>query len=121
MSIHCTPITIAEAPCSGQQTENILLSPAEKRSERTRPTCGECRTGLANTVGKREAKFGLKELFNVRPPDILRLFNLHHAKNLHQASSSSPLKQAKFKKKKYERELTGNEHGGEQPCPDKVT
>lgn len=24
-------------------------------------------------------------------------------------------------KRKYERELTGNEHGGEQPCPDKVT
>jgi hypothetical protein len=73
---------MTEAPCSGQQVENILLSPAENRSERTRPICDECRTGLANTVGKREAKVGLKELFNVRSPDILRLFNFHDAKNL---------------------------------------
>lgn len=72
------------APCSEQQAENILFSPAEKRSERTRPICDECRTGLANTVGKGEAKVGLKELFNVRPPDVLRLFNFHDAKNLHQ-------------------------------------
>jgi hypothetical protein len=70
---------MTEAPGSA---ENILLSPAEKRSERTRPICDEGRTGLANTVGKREAKVGLKELFNVRPPDILRLFNFHNAKNL---------------------------------------
>ena len=73
---------MTEAPCSGQQVENVLLSPAEKRSERTRPICDECRTSLANAVGKREAKVGLNELLNVRPPDILRLFNLHDAKNL---------------------------------------
>jgi hypothetical protein len=86
MSIHCKlrPISLTEAPCSGQQAENILLSPADNRSERTRPTCSECRTGLGNTVGKREAKVGLKELFNIRPPDILRFFNFHDAKNLHQ-------------------------------------
>jgi hypothetical protein len=46
--------------------------------------CDERRTGLANTVGKREAKPWLEELFNVRPTDILRLFNLHNAKNLQQ-------------------------------------
>ena len=56
--------------------------PAEKRSERTRPICDDCRTGLANAVGKRDAKVGLNELFNVRPPDILRLFDFHDAKNL---------------------------------------
>jgi hypothetical protein len=44
--------------------------------------CDEGGTGLANTAGKREAKLGLKELFDVWPTDILRLFNLHNAKNL---------------------------------------
>lgn len=66
-----------------QQAEHILLSPIEKHSERSGPSCSERRTGLVNTVGEREAKVGLKELFNVRPPDILRLFNFHDAKNLH--------------------------------------
>jgi hypothetical protein len=76
---------MTEAPCSGTASRNILLSPAEKRSERTRPICDERRTGLANAVGKREAKVGLNELFDVRPPDILRLFDFHDAKNLYQA------------------------------------
>ena len=83
MSIHCMHITTIEAICSGQQTDNILFSPAINCcSERTRPMCDEGRTGLANTVGKRETKLGLKELFDVWSTDILRLFNLHNAKNL---------------------------------------
>jgi len=81
-----------KAPCSGQQADHILLSPAEKRLECTRPMCDEGRTGLADTMGKREAKVGLKELFNIRPPDVLRLLDLHNAKNLHQVWSL--LKQA---------------------------
>lgn len=80
-------MTMTETPCSGQQTENILLSPASNRSERTRPICDECGTGLANSVGKREAKLGLKELFDVRTPDIFRLFNFHDAKNLQSSTS----------------------------------
>jgi hypothetical protein len=44
--------------------------------------CDEGRTGLANTVRKREAKLRLKELFDVWSTDILRLLNLHNAKNL---------------------------------------
>lgn len=75
-------MTMTETSCLGQQAENILLSPAKNRSECTRPIRDECRTGLANTVGKREAKLGLKELFDVRPSDIFRLFNFHDAKNL---------------------------------------
>jgi hypothetical protein len=71
-------------PMLRRASREYILSPAEKRSERTRSICDECRTGLANTVGKREAKVGLKELFDVRPPDILCLFNFHDAKNLHQ-------------------------------------
>ncbi len=73
-----------KAPCSGEQADDILLSSAEERSERPRPICDKGRTGLANTVGKREAKVGLNELFNVWPSDILRLFNLHDAKNLYE-------------------------------------
>jgi hypothetical protein len=33
-------------------------------------------------VRKWEAELGLEELFDVRPPDILRLFDLHDSKNL---------------------------------------
>jgi hypothetical protein len=33
-------------------------------------------------MGKWEAKLRLKKLFDVWPTDILRLFNLHNAKNL---------------------------------------
>lgn len=84
MSVHCTHITMTEAMLRTPSREYTFVPSRKTRSERTRPTCSECRTGLANTVGKGEAKFGLKELFNVRPPDILRLFDFHHAKNLHQ-------------------------------------
>ena len=79
----CMHITTIEATCSEQQTDDILFPPAINHClERSRPMCDEGRTGLANTVGKREAKIGLKELFDVWPTDILRLFNLHNAKNL---------------------------------------
>lgn len=81
-SLHCVHISTIEATCSGQQADDILFSPAENRSERTRPSCDEGRTGLANTMGKWEAKLRLKKLFDVWPTDILRLFNLHNAKNL---------------------------------------
>ena len=84
MSIHRIPISMTEAPCSGQQAEHILLFPTEKRSECSRPSCAERRTGLVNTVGEREAKARLKELFDVWSPDILCLFNFHDAKNLHE-------------------------------------
>jgi hypothetical protein len=40
-------------------------------------------------VRKREAKLGLKELSNVRPSDILRLFNLHDAEDLQEISFST--------------------------------
>jgi hypothetical protein len=83
--------------------------------------CDEGRTGLANTVGKREAKPWLEELFNVRPTDILRLFNLHNAKNLQEVWSLPKQANPSTHKKKYIRGLTGNEHGGEPPCPDKET
>jgi len=66
-------------------SKQVLLSPhVKQRSERTRTVCGEGRTSLADTVRKREAKLGLKELFNVRSADILCLLNLHDAKNLYE-------------------------------------
>lgn len=58
-SLHCMHITTIEATCSGRQADDILFSPAETRSERTRPSCDKGRTGLANTVGKWEAKVRL--------------------------------------------------------------
>ena len=58
-SLHCMHITTIEATCSGRRADDILFPPAETRSERTRPSCDKGRTGLANTVGKWEAKVRL--------------------------------------------------------------
>ena len=65
------------------------LAPAAIRSERARTVCDKGRTRFANTVRKREAKLGLKELSNVRPSDILRLFNFHDAEDLQEISFST--------------------------------
>ena len=76
-------IMMTEVPCSGQHPKEVYpLTPSAIRSERSRTPCDKGRTRLADTVRKREAKLGLEELFDVRPPDILRLFNFHDAKNL---------------------------------------
>ena len=50
--------------------------------EGRRAMCDESRAALANAVRKRELELWREELLDVRPANILGLFNLNNAENL---------------------------------------
>jgi hypothetical protein len=55
----------------------------------------ECRAGLCDPMWQRESELGDHELFDVWSAHVIRLFDLHHSKDLPSRTASASDKETK--------------------------